>query len=323
MLIDDVTILVSAGKGGDGAITYRKEKFVPRGGPDGGNGGRGGSISVLGVSSIDALKQFRYRKEIKADNGEGGKSKKMHGKNAENLVIRVPVGSIIRDLEDDTVVWEVTAPGEEFVLVRGGRGGRGNHEFRTSENKTPDFAEEGRRGQSRTLHINLQFIADVGLIGLPSAGKSSLLNVLTNADVKIGAYDFTTLEPHLGVSDRIVIADIPGLIEGAHEGKGLGIKFLKHIEKTSLLLHCIDSTIENVEQSYKVIRKELEEYSQNLAEKREIILLTKSDLIDDEKELKEKTKILKRFTKNILVCSIADDASIEKLKATLQKEVKK
>ncbi|KXK11420.1 MAG: GTPase Obg [Microgenomates bacterium OLB23] len=233
VLIDDITITVQAGKGGDGGIFFRKEKFIPRGGPDGGNGGMGGSIYVVGVSDIAALRSFRYKKDIKAPNGEAGRGKKQHGARGADIELRIPIGSLITDtLTGD--VWEINNPGDTYMVARGGYGGRGNHEFKSSTEQAPDFAEEGRPGKFRTLHISLQFIADVGLIGLPSAGKSSLLNALTNTNVKVADYPFTTLEPHLGMLETTVLADIPGLIEGAHTGKGLGIKFLKHIEKKHL-----------------------------------------------------------------------------------------
>jgi GTP-binding protein len=317
MLIDDITITIQAGKGGDGCVSFRKEKFIPRGGPDGGNGGWGGNVYVLGVDDLSALKAFRYKKEIKAQSGEAGRGKKQFGARGEDIDIRVPFGSVVTDtLTGD--IWEINVPGERYIVGKGGKGGKGNHEFKTSENRTPYFAEEGRPGKFRTLHINLQFIADVGLIGLPSAGKSSLLNVLTHADVKVGDYAFTTLEPHLGMLDKTVIADIPGLIEGAHEGKGLGVKFLKHIEKTTLLVHCIDGTSEHIEQDYTTIRKELEEYNPALVEKKELIVLTKVDMLS-EKELKEQMGILKKINKNVIATSILDDESLEKLKVALKK----
>lgn len=317
MLIDDITITVEAGKGGDGSISFRKEKFIPRGGPDGGNGGWGGSVYVVGVNDISALQTFRFKKEIKAQAGEAGRGKKQFGARGEDIELRIPVGSIITDtLTGD--IWEITSVGEQYLVARGGRGGRGNHEFKTSTDKTPYHAEPGRPGKFRTLHINLHFIADVGLIGLPSAGKSSLLNALTNAEVKVGDYPFTTLEPHLGMLERTLIADIPGLIEGAHSGKGLGVKFLKHIEKTSLLVHCIDGTSQDVHADYKTIRKELEQYNPLLISKEEIILVTKTDLLT-EKEIKEKVKKLSEFGSKVLTCSIIDDESLATLKKAIVK----
>lgn len=317
MLIDDITITVEAGKGGDGSISFRKEKFIPRGGPDGGNGGWGGSVYVVGVNDISALQTFRFKKEIKAQAGEAGRGKKQFGARGEDIELRIPVGSIITDtLTGD--IWEITSVGEQYLVARGGRGGRGNHEFKTSTDKTPYHAEPGRPGKFRTLHINLHFIADVGLIGLPSAGKSSLLNALTNAEVKVGDYPFTTLEPHLGMLERTVIADIPGLIKGAHSGKGLGVKFLKHIEKTSLLVHCIDGTSQDVHADYKTIRKELEQYNPLLISKEEIILVTKTDLLT-EKEIKEKVKKLSEFGSKVLTCSIIDDESLATLKKAIVK----
>lgn len=315
MLIDDITITVQAGKGGDGGVFFRKEKFIPRGGPDGGNGGWGGSIDIVGVDDLSALKVFRFKKEIKAPNGEAGRGKKQHGARGANVELRIPVGSIVTDtLTGD--VWEVTNPGDVYTVARGGRGGRGNAEFKTSTEQTPHFAEEGRPGKFRTLHISLQFIADVGLVGLPSAGKSSLLNALTNAEVKVGDYPFTTLEPHLGMLGKTILADIPGLIEGAHEGKGLGVKFLKHIEKTSLLVHCIDCGSNDVMNAYTTIRNELKEYSDKLADKQEIILLTKSDTCS-QREIEEKKTQLEQTGKEVLVTSILDDASLQMLKKRL------
>lgn len=317
MLIDDITITMQAGNGGNGAVSYRKEKFVPRGGPDGGNGGWGGSIDVVGVNDIAALRSFRYKKEIKAQNGEHGRGKKQHGARGADLIIPIPIGSILTDtLTGD--VWEINNPGDTYTIVRGGRGGRGNWEFKSSTDKAPDFAEEGRPGKFRTIHINLQFIADVGLIGLPSAGKSSLLNALTNTDVKVADYPFTTLEPHLGMLGRTILADIPGLIEGAHSGKGLGVKFLKHIEKTSLLLHCIDGTSNDVIADYHTIRNELAAYNEKLVEKEEVIVLTKSDMLAAD-EIEKKKKELLTFEKKVLVTSIIDDASLKKLKEAIER----
>lgn len=320
MLIDDVTLHIQAGKGGDGCMSFRREKFVPRGGPDGGNGGWGGSVYIVGVNDIGALRQFRYKKEIKAQDGDSGKGKKRHGARGQDIELKMPIGSLVTDtLTGD--VWEIQSTEDYFLIARGGRGGRGNFEFRSSDNKAPTFAEAGKLGRLRTIHVNLQFIADVGLIGLPSAGKSSLLNSLTNADVQVADYPFTTLEPHLGVCSGVVLADIPGLIEGAHAGKGLGTKFLKHIEKTSLLLHCIDISQQDLVGHYKIIRKELEAYSSKLAHKKEVVILTKTDLISDPKEAQKKAKSLAPYAQGIMTCSVLDEHSLEKLEKVIEKKI--
>ena len=319
MIIDDVIIQICAGKGGDGHISFRREKFVARGGPDGGNGGNGGNIYFQGVSDLTALKQFRHNRKIQAPDGQPGMKKKKHGGNGNDILIRIPIGTKIKDtntLEE----WELRL-GEKICMARGGRGGRGNFEIRTSQDKAPRYAEAGKLGRKRMLHLDLQYIADVGLIGLPSAGKSSLLNVLTKAHAKIGDYPFTTLEPNLGEMDGNIIADIPGLIEGAHQGKGLGIKFLKHIEKTRLLLHCIDITGQNLFKDYQSIHNELEKFNEELLKKREIIVLTKSDLVNrSQAQALEDT--LKKLRKHIIIVSIIDDKSIVELKAVIKKMLK-
>lgn len=315
MITDDIHLDFHAGDGGDGKVSFRREKFIPRGGPDGGNGGNGGNLYVRTVSNLSVLNHFRHNTLAKAQDGGNGGAKKMFGARGEDLIVNVPIGSTITDTETGDV-WECTIVGEDFLLAKGGYGGKGNHELRSNENKTPREAEKGRPGQKRHVHVNLAFIADIGLIGLPSAGKSSLLNELTAAEVKVGDYPFTTLEPNLGVCGPIIIADIPGLIEGAHTGKGLGIKFLKHIQKTKLLLHCIDVSSDDVVRDYKTIRGELEAYSEQLIQKKEIILLTKTDLVDA-KELKKKMTQMKKYNKDIYSVSLLDSDSLVKLKALI------
>ncbi len=315
MITDDIYLDFHAGDGGDGKVSFRREKFIPRGGPDGGNGGNGGNLYVRTVSNLSVLNHFRHNTLAKAQDGGNAGAKKMFGARGEDLIENVPIGSTITDTETGDV-WECTIVGEDFLLAKGGYGGKGNHELRSNENKTPREAESGRPGQKRHVHVNLAFIADIGLIGLPSAGKSSLLNELTAAEAKVGDYPFTTLEPNLGVCGPIIIADIPGLIEGAHTGKGLGIKFLKHIQKTKLLLHCIDVSSDDVVRDYKTIRGELEAYSEELIQKKEIILLTKTDLVDA-KELKKKMTQLKKYNKDIHSVSLLDTDSLEKLKALI------
>ncbi len=315
MLIDEVTISVSAGNGGNGGASFRREKFIPMGGPDGGNGGKGGDVYFVGVSDLGALIQFQSKKEVVAENGHPGTAKKCEGKGGEDTFVRIPIGTTITSLKTGKVT-EITDVDQKIMIAKGGWGGKGNFELRSSRNQAPMHGLAGRPGESTTLQLNLQFIADVGFIGLPNAGKSSLLNAMTNAHAKIGNYAFTTLEPNLGKMDKLILADIPGLIEGAHEGKGLGVRFLKHISKTRLLIHCIDSSSDDVMKDYKTIRKELEQYDVLLLDKPEILVLTKSDLID-EKEMKKKMTALKKLKKDIIVCSVLVDDQLKKLKEAI------
>lgn len=236
MLIDNVTIQIKAGDGGDGASTFLRNGLTARGGPDGGNGGNGGNVYFQGSNNIRDLKEFRYKKKIQAEDGTPGRNQKMFGKNAPQLTVLVPLGTQITD-ETAGIVYEITDTTSPYLIALGGLGGRGNVEFKSATNQAPTFAEEGTKGEEKTLHLELKLIADIGLIGLPNAGKSSLLAVLTHANPKVGDYPFTTLEPNIGMLDTYALADIPGLIEGASHGKGLGIAFLKHIEKTKIIVH--------------------------------------------------------------------------------------
>lgn len=319
MIIDDVTIKVKAGKGGDGLVSWRKEKYVPKGGPYGGSGGKGGNVFFEGTTDFNALIQFRYKKEVEGKNGEPGGIKNMDGKAADDIYIKIPIGTTIEDLDTKEKI-EILKPGEKVLIAKGGKGGLGNWALRSPVNTTPKVAEKGRLGVEKNLRLNLRFIAQIGLIGLPNAGKSSLLNCITNADAKIADYPFTTLEPNLGDMYGTIIADIPGLIEGAHTGKGLGIKFLKHIEKTKILLHCIDSSSSNILNDYKTIRKELENYNKELLTKKEIVLFTKADLITD-KELKTKMKKIQKLNNKITSISVIDDEQVEKFKKFILKEL--
>lgn len=318
MLVDEVEIRIKAGDGGDGKVNFHREKFVPRGGPDGGDGGDGGDLYFVGVQDITALRQFRYEKEFAAEEGRRGDKNKKTGLSGKDLRIEIPVGTVIRDV-DSNELWEIVKSGQEILIAKGGKGGKGNWHYRSSTHQTPLEYQEGGEGQKRNLFLELQLIADIGLIGLPSAGKSSLLNELTHASVKVAAYPFTTLEPNLGVTEGgLIIADLPGLIEGAHEGKGLGVKFLKHVRRTRILVHCVPADSPDILKSYKVIRKELGEYDKLLLERPEIVLITKADLVS-EKQLKE---IRGKFKgelkgKDILDCSVYDYESLEKLKKRL------
>jgi len=317
MIIDDLKITISGGKGGDGSAAFRREKFVAKGGPYGGNGGRGGDVYFIGVSDMTALNFFRYKKEVNADDGEDGATKKMYGKDGEDLHVKIPIGTRVEDLETCERL-DITEVGQVRMIAKGGKGGLGNYELRSPRNTTPKVAEDGLPGQVRSLHIVMSYIAEIGLIGLPNAGKSSLLNALTNAGVKTANYAFTTLEANLGELHGKIIADIPGLIEGAHTGKGLGIKFLKHIEKTKILLHCIDASTQDIKKDYEIVHSEMEKYNPELLKKQEIILLTKIDLID-EKELKKKITQAKKLKKDVYPISIVDDSKIKLLKELILK----
>ncbi|OGH11816.1 MAG: hypothetical protein A2857_03915 [Candidatus Levybacteria bacterium RIFCSPHIGHO2_01_FULL_36_15] len=311
MLIDDVIIKVKAGNGGDGASTFLRTRTF-KGGPDGGNGGDGGDVYFQGTDDLTALSQFRYKKELKAQDGFPGARKKMFGKDGEDLVIKIPVGTSIINLET-AEQYEVNDTHFQFLFAKGGKGGRGNAEFKTAINQAPRYAEKGRKTPEVDVRLVLKLIADIGFAGLPNAGKSSLLKTLTNADPKIGDYPFTTLEPNLGVMDNLVLVDIPGIIEGASGGKGLGLEFLKHVEKTKLIVHCIDSAIPNLLEAYGIIRKEFELHNSLLLEKPEIVLLTKIDLISAE-ELAQKINLMKRKNKHVVAVSIYDQKRIENLK---------
>jgi len=316
MMVDNVTFIVKAGNGGNGAATFLRNARTAKGGPDGGNGGNGGNIYFQGSNNVNDLSEFRFKKKISAEDGVSGKSKKLFGKNASSTTTYVPLGTQITDITSQNV-YEITDITTPILLAHGGKGGRGNTEFKTATNQAPKYAEKGSLGEEKHLFLSLRLIADIGLIGLPNAGKSSLLAVLTNATPKIGDYPFTTLEPNIGMMGKYALADIPGLIEGASKGKGLGIGFLKHIEKTKILLHCIDSSDENIEKAYETVRKEFEEYSPFLIEKEEIILLTKTD-ISDKKVLEKIIDVFIKRSKKILTCSIYDDKSIEALKKNVK-----
>ncbi len=319
MLIDDVTITVRSGHGGRGKVAFNKNAKSL--GPTGGSGGNGGDIYMEGVSNLDALGQFRYKKVLEAENGEDGKAQFNDGHNADDLTLLVPVGTVIHNLttEKDT---EILAVGEKIRIAKGGLRGKGNFLFRSSRNTTPMQSQPGLPGEEFSLRLELKLIADVGLIGIPNAGKSSLLNTLTRAQSRVANYAFTTLEPNLGVYYDLILADIPGLIEGAATGKGLGIKFLRHVERTEVLFHLISAESENPVADYKTIRKELGAYNKELLKKLEYVFLSKSD-ISEEKEIKKKLSALKKHKISARALSIIDDKSIADVTAILRNLIKK
>ncbi len=316
MLVDNVTLLVKAGNGGNGSSSLLHNGLTFKGGPDGGNGGNGGNIYFQGSTNITDLREFRFKKKIVAQDGIAGGRQKLFGKNAPHVTILVPLGTSVTDTKLERT-YEITDTRRLLLVAKGGKGGRGNAEFKSATNQTPEYAEYGKSGEAKKLLLELRLIAEIGLIGLPNAGKSSLLSVLTNATPKIADYPFTTLEPNIGMLGNHPIADIPGLIEGAAKGRGLGAKFLKHIEKTKILIHCIELTQNNAEERYETVRREFEHFNQSLMEKSEIILLTKTDLVD-EKTIKKYKNIFEKRGKEVLTCSLYSQDSIESLRKTLE-----
>ncbi len=316
MFTDEVEIILRAGNGGHGLVSFKPGKQA---GPDGGHGGDGGNLIVRASTNMANLNHYMGKYEIAAEDGEKGGTSNCTGKGGEDKTVDLPVGSHLVDMENPNAEEIILSEdGQQVMVCIGGRGGRGNYELRSSRNTTPKFAEKGTKGQLRHFQIQIKLIASFGLVGLPNAGKSSLLNELTNANVKVAPYAFTTLEPNLGVVDGMVLADIPGLIEGAHEGRGLGIKFLKHIEKVKMLLHCIPADSDDVIWDYKAIMGELKSFDPEVAGKEQIILLTKSDLVEVG-ELEKKVKLLKKLQPQVIVVSVHDLDSLQSLKDLLKK----
>ncbi len=313
MLIDDVKIRATAGTGGKGAVAFNKNLMSL--GPAGGSGGKGGSVCVKGISDLSALNKFRSKKEFKTENGQDGRSQFRDGSNADDLVLKVPVGTVVHNLETGENI-EITKIGETAVIVRGGAGGKGNFHFRSSTNTTPKEFEYGEPGESLEIRFELKLIADVGFVGLPNVGKSSLLNELTNTKSKVANYPFTTLEPNLGVYYDLILADLPGLLEGASLGKGLGIKFLRHIERTKILFHFVAADSTDPVSDYKMVRGELGAYNKTLLEKLEYVFLSKKDAVS-EAVANEASEKLKELNKNITQISIFDWDSIELVRKIL------
>jgi len=314
MLTDEVKIRVRAGRGGDGVVAF--DKVMMSLGPTGGRGGNGGNVKFVGVADIFALNKYKHKKDHYAQDGQKGKLGRADGAEGKELELVVPIGTVITNI-DTNKSFEITEIGEQVIAARGGFGGRGNFYFRSPENTSPKEFEEGKPGEGFEFNLELRLIADIGLIGLPSAGKSSLLNELTAANAKVGAYHFTTLEPNLGALDKLIIADIPGLIEGASAGRGLGIKFLRHIQRTKILVHCLSLESDDLIKDYKIIREELGKYNSELLEKKEIILLTKSDLVSEEELEKQLKKISSKTKREILPISVHNFEQIEAFKKRL------
>ncbi len=313
MFVDKVKVSIAAGDGGNGYMSFRQEKFVDRGGPDGGDGGNGGDIVAVGSNSENTLSRFRYDKKVLGNNGRDGFRQKKNGRRGEIYELKVPVGTVIYD-EDGDVRADITEDGQRVVIAQGGRGGFGNAHFVSSVRQAPKFAEKGEPGEAYEATLELKMIADVGLVGLPNAGKSTLLSVSTNARPEIANYPFTTIRPNLGVLDlsgkrSLLLADIPGLIEGASEGKGLGDDFLRHVERTSVLVHCIDAFSDSVAEDYQTIRAELQNYSKDLAKRPEVVAITKIEGLDEEL-VKMQVNALKVVAPKVKVFAISAQAHI-------------
>ena len=319
--LDQVKIYVKAGDGGDGSPSFRREKFIEYGGPDGGDGGKGGSVILKSERNLNTLIDYRYQQHHKAERGENGMGQNRTGKSGEDLILKVPLGTQIFEEDNKTLIYDFTKPGEKFVAAAGGKGGLGNTRFKSSTNRAPRKFTRGTHGEEFTIWLQLKTIADIGIIGLPNAGKSSLLASITNATPKIANYQFTTLNPNLGVASyddkEITIADIPGLIEGAHEGTGLGTQFLKHIERCKTILHLIDITINDIEKAYNQVKNELFSYSPELIKKKELIVLNKVDLVESEFVKEIINDFSKKINGEILLLSTLEKNSVSKLKTKL------
>ena len=319
--LDQAKIYIKAGDGGSGSASFRREKFIEFGGPDGGDGGDGGSIVLIASKNLNTLIDFRYQQHFKAERGQDGKGKKKTGKSGKNLILKVPLGTQIFEEDDNTLIEDLNKSEQKVTVANGGKGGLGNVRFKSSTNRTPRKKTDGNKGESFWIWLQLKVIADIGIIGMPNSGKSSLLSALTNARPKIANYPFTTINPNLGVTNyenkEITLADIPGLIEGAHEGIGLGDKFLRHIERCKSILHLIDITNNNLLENYSKVRKELFKYSNKLVKKREIIVFNKIDMINEE-EINKKIDIFKkRIKRKIFTISALKHIGLKTIKKNL------
>ena len=319
--LDQVKIYVKAGNGGSGSPSFRREKFVEFGGPDGGDGGKGGSVILISERNLNTLIDYRYQQHFKAERGKDGSGKNKTGKGGDDLYLKVPLGTQVFEEDNKTLIYDFKSQKEEFLVASGGKGGFGNTRFKSSTNRAPKKFTKGGQGEEFWIWLQLKTIADIGIIGLPNAGKSSLLASMTSANPKIANYKFTTINPNLGVASyddkEVTLADIPGLIEGAHTGTGLGIKFLKHIERCKTLLHLIDITEDDLFISYNQVRKELSKYSKDLVKKKEIVVLNKTYLIDEEEKKDKIQKLKNKLKKNIFLMSTMDKKSVSDIKSKL------
>ena len=321
MFIDRVKIKIASGSGGDGVTAFRREKFVPRGGPSGGDGGKGGDVWMEADESLNTLLHLRYNPEHKAERGRHGEGSNRHGKDSADVIIKVPVGTLVFDAESEDLLFDFTESGPRFLAAKGGKGGWGNQHFATSTNRAPKYHYTGRTGEEKELQLELKLIADVGLVGFPNAGKSTLISVISAAKPKIADYPFTTLEPNLGVVDlgdykTFVVADIPGLIEGASEGAGLGDRFLRHVERTKLILHLVDvSSISGRDsnEDYEIINRELANYDRNLATRPQIVVATKLDALDDPERLEKLRELAEKDGKPFLQISAVTNLGTKEL----------
>ncbi len=321
MIVDNVKIKIKAGDGGNGAVSFRREKYVANGGPDGGDGGNGGNVYFIVDNNTSTLLDYKYKKDFKAQDGKKGEGARRSGKSGEDLYLKVPKGTIVKDIDKDVVVADLSKEGDTFLIAKGGRGGRGNQHFATPTRQVPNFAEQGAKGMEKNIELELKMIADVGLLGFPNVGKSTIISSVSAARPKVANYPFTTLEPILGVvktksGDSFVMADIPGIIEGASEGIGLGITFLKHIERTRILLHVIDvsgADGRNPLDDFYKINQELKKYSEKLAQKKQIVVANKIDAISDQVVLKELEEICKKENLTFFCISAVTRQGLEEL----------
>jgi len=325
--LDQAKIFIKAGYGGSGSASFRREKFIEYGGPDGGDGGDGGSVIIIAEKNLNTLIDFRFQQHFKAQRGQNGMAKKKTGRSGNNLILKVPIGTQIFEEDNNTLIEDLNKPGQKIIIAKGGKRGLGNVRFKSSTNRAPRKKTDGLEGESSWIWLQLKVIADIGIIGMPNAGKSSLLSALTKAKPKIASYPFTTLNPNLGVTSyddkEVTLADIPGLIEGAHEGIGLGDKFLRHIERCKSLVHLIDITGENIIDNYIKVRKELTKYSKNILKKKEIILFNKIDMMEENEINKKISFFKKKIKKNIYKVSVVQNKNLVNIKKLLVNNVYK